>query len=148
MRRIAVFCTGRGRGEHPQRHIGTITDSRREVGDKHQFVAAATANLLQLRDGLTPEAAKDLAMGFYDVATRIGHLVQRVRLTEDQRTLYETDHDGLKVEETRNGRYFHFRCRTCGRCADVIESKLTRFVDALHQLRREQCDLAEISSTI
>jgi len=149
-RRIEICCVGKGRGEHPERLIATLTDNRRDVGDKAEFVtraAAGIAELAELNDRSEQNAA-ELALGTYEVATRIGWIKRKTRRTADQRALYKTEADGLYVEETRKGRYFHFRCKSCGRGGDYMEAALTRFVDALHLLGRDGADLSELSNII
>ena len=53
-------------------------------------------------------------------ATRIGWIEEKNMVTANNRALYETQarDTGLIVDETRHGRYFHFKCASCGRRAD------------------------------
>jgi hypothetical protein len=90
--------------------------------------------------------AAAIALAMYERATRIGWIEKKTRLTEDKRALYETKArgNGLVVEETRHGRYFHFKCASCGRGADWTEQRVTRFIDALRTVRRKRADMSEL----
>jgi hypothetical protein len=146
-RRIEIHCTGKGRGDHPQRLIGTLTDGRHDVGDKAAFLARSMVNLAHLDPQLTDDDREALTLAWLDAATRIGWLGRKTRLTNKQ-SYYKTESREFWVEETRRGRYFHFQCRSCGRRGDYMEATLTKFVDALHILRRDSADLSELSNII
>ena len=50
MDRYEICCIGKRRGEHPKHLIATLTDSRREVGDKADFLTRATAEIVRMAE--------------------------------------------------------------------------------------------------
>ena len=146
-RRIEIYCTGKGRGEHPQRLIATLTDGRHDVGDKAASVERSKANIARLNPESSDEERHAIALGYLDVATRISTSDRKTRRT-NKRGIYETKYGAAWVEPTRKGRYFHFRCQSCGRGGDYMEATLTKFVDALHFFGRDSADLGELSNII
>jgi hypothetical protein len=146
-RRIEIYCIGKGRGEHPQRLIATLTDSRHDVGDKAASVERSKANVARLNPESSDEERRAIALGYLDAATRISTSDRKTRQT-NKRAYYQTESRASWVEETRKGRYFHFRCKSCGRRGDYMEAPLTKFIDALHVLGRDSADLSELSNII
>jgi hypothetical protein len=146
---LKVGCVGKHRGEHPLYLIATLTDSRRDVRDKADFLARATADIAKLaeQNNRPEQDPAAFALAMYESATRIGWIETKTRLTADHRSLYETRArgNGLNVEETRYGRYFHFKCHSCGRRADWTEERVTRLMDALRTLGRKSVDLSELA---
>lgn len=135
-KRIEIYCSA-----HPEQlPIGTLTDSRRDVGDKAEFVAGAMANLARLEPEQTHKH-QAIALGLYDVATRISYLESKTRLTNSG-LLYSTEFKTIWAEETNQGRYFHFLCHLCGKPVNWTEARVTKFVDGLHRAGVSRFDLA------
>ena len=138
--RIKIYCSDKG--QHPRRLIGNFVDDRKPTGPRDEFVRQAADNLRRADPELDEATSQAIALGFYDSRTRVNiDSGQKIRSTK-KGGRYEVAGDGVSVEETRAGRYFSVRCKTCKRNPRWSEAKVTELVDTLRSHGRSDFDLA------